>query len=261
MHIIESHESKQQPRYSPDRIPRAAQSVYAEAGNETLRQATAVARRSHESIRSHQAEFSEIPDRAERTRQRLAVAKQVKPVEAHDLEQWARQHHLLLDNDDFTRQWIRDGKKGETENETYYDEPSHRWIKRNNMLMHSTYLEFFHRLAMHNYLFPEAPVRLEGFVVNEGELMPVFSQPHVQADRGATLAEVVKYMSKMGFKQRRGPDFYNPDTGVLVEDLHDENVLVSPDGHLYIVDPIIFLDETGKSHRLAAYSNLDDIEA
>ena len=258
--IIESHELKQLPRYTADRIPRSAQSVYAEAGNETLRQATAIARRSHASIRENQAEFSEISDRAERTKQRLAIAKQVKPIEAHDLLTWAKAHNCLLDNNEFNKNWERDGKKGETENEVYYDEESHRWMKRNNMFMHSTYLEFFHRLALHNYLFPEAPVRLEGFVINEDELMPVFSQPHVQADRGATLAEVVKYMSKLGFKQRRGPDFYNPNTGVLVEDLHDENVLVSPDGHLYIVDPIIFLDDMGKSHRLAAYSNLDALE-
>ena len=133
-------------------------------------------------------------------------------------------------------------------------------VQTNNMFLHSTYLEFFHRLAMHNYLFPEAPVKLEGFVVNEDELMPVFSQPHVEADRGATLEEVVKYMSKLGFKQKRGPDFYNPDTGVIVEDLHDENVLVSPEGHLYIVDPIIYLDEQGKSHRLAAYTDLNELE-
>lgn len=257
--IIETYESKQ-PRYSPDRIPRAAQSVYEEAGNEVLKQATAIARRSHESIRENQAEFTEIPGRAERTKQRLAIANLVKPIEAHDLLKWSKQHHLLINNDEFTRQWIRDGRKGETENETYYDESSHRWIKRNNMFMHSTYLEFFHRLALHNYLFPEAPVRLEGFVVNDNELMPVFSQPHVQADRGATLAEVVKYMSRMGFKQKRGPDFYNPNTGVLVEDLHDENVLVSPDGHLYIVDPVIFLDDEGKSHRLAAYSDLSELD-
>lgn len=257
LNLIESYESQ---RYSFDRIPRAAQSIYAEPGNELLKEATSIAQRSHGSIRQDQAEFAEIPGRAERTRARLALAKVIKPIEEKDLTEWAKRRGALLDNNKFNEQWVRDGKKGESENEVYYDEASHRWYKRNTMFLHSTYLEYFHRVAMHNYLFPEAPLKLEGFVINEDTLMPIVSQQHVQADRGATKEEVTKYMSKIGFKHKTGVDFYNPDTGIIVEDLHDENVLVSPEGHMYIIDPIIWLDEMGKSHRLAAYSDLSELD-
>ena len=254
--ILEAHEPK---RYAFDRIPRAAQSTYAEPGNELLQAATAVAEGSHGSVRHHQEEFSEIPDRARRVKARLALANIIKPIEAKDLLAWAKRTNVLYNNDEFDRRWIADGRKGETENEVYYDESSHRWIKRNNMFLHSTYLEFFHRMAMHNYLFPEAPVRLEGLVVSDNTLMPVMSQPHVHATRGASKEEVIDYMKKLGFKHITGVDFYNPETGIKVEDLHDENVLVSPDGHLHIVDPIIYLDDAGKSHRLAGYSDLDEL--
>ena len=254
--ILETHETRP---YSFDRIPREAQSVYGEPGNEILKAATSIAERGHGSVRQNQKEFSEIPDPVERRKARLAISRVIKPIEAKLLHEWAIKSGVLLDNKEFDRRWEEDGKRGETENELYYDEKQHRWFKRNNMFMHSTYLEFFHRIALHNYLFPEAPLRLEGFVVNQGELMPVMSQPHVRAERGATKAEVINYMKKLGFKHKSGVDFYNPTTGVIVEDLHDENVLIDPDNpdHMYIVDPIIFLDDTGKAHRLKAYSNLD----
>lgn len=256
--ILEAHETKS---YSFDRIPREAQPIYGEPGNEILRDATSIAERSHGSVRSHQKEFAEMSSPIERRKARLALAKIVKPIEAKQLLEWAKRTGVLLDNNEFDRRWKEDGQRGETENELYFDEASHRWFKRNNMFMHSTYLEFFHRIAMHNYLFPEAPVKLEGFVVNDGVLMPVMSQPHVRAERGATKEEVVQYMKKLGFKHKSGVDFYNPTTGVIVEDLHDENVLVNPDDpdHMYIVDPIIFLDDEGKARRLAAYSDLEDL--
>lgn len=256
--ILEAHETKS---YSFDRIPREAQPIYGEPGNEILRAATSVAERSHVSVRDHQKEFSEITDPVERRKTRLAVSRIIKPIEAEHLLEWAKKSGVLLDNDEFNRRWEEDGRKGETENELYYDEASHRWFKRNNMFMHSTYLEFLHRMALHNYHFPEAPVKLEGFVMHEDTLMPVMSQPHVQAERGATKAEVVEYMKKLGFKHKTGVDFYNPETGVIVEDLHDENVLVNPEDptHMYIVDPIIFLDDEGKTRRLAAYSDLEDL--
>lgn len=255
--ILEAHEPK---RYSFDRIPRAAQPTYEETGNEILKAATAVAETSHRSVRQDQEEFSEIPERGKRVRARLALAKIIKPIEADNLLKWARRAKVLLDNDVFDREWMAGGKRGETENEIYYDESSHRWMKRNNMLLHSTYLEFFHRVAMHNYLFSEAPLRLEGFVVNQGELMPIMSQPHVQADRGATKQEVIEYMKKMGFRHVQGVDFHNPTSGITIKDLHDENVLVSPDGHLHIIDPLIYLDDEGKSHRLSAYADLQELD-
>jgi hypothetical protein len=258
--ILEAHETRP---YTFDRIPRKAQSVYGRPGNEILKAATAVAERGHVAVREHQKEFSEISDPVERRKARLAISKHIKPIEADLLLKWAKKTGVLLDNDEFDRRWEQDGRKGETENELYYDEASHRWFKRNNMFMHVNYLEFLHRMALHNYLFPEAPVKLEGFVLNQDVLMPVMSQPHVRAERGATKQEVIKYMQKLGFKHKTGVDFYNPDTGVIVEDLHDENVLVDPENpdHMYIVDPIIFLDDQGKTRRLAAYSDLEELNS
>lgn len=252
------YERNEQLGYRPDRIPRNAQSIYDKESNRLLQQATAIARASHESISKDTPEITEIPNGPKRREAVNKLSKLVKPQEERELYLWARKNHHLLDNDDFDRQWKRDGQKGEAENEVYYDEANHSWIKRNNLSYHSSYLEFFHRIALHNNLFPEAEYTLTGFVVKDNHLWPVLSQRHVQADRGASREEVLNHMKTLGFENIPNTDDYiNHQTGIRVEDLHDENVLVSPDGDLYIVDPVIYLTDDGKKGRLAAYTKLD----
>lgn len=66
-------------------------------------------------------------------------------------------------------------------------------------------------------------------------------QKALLAVRGADRAEVEAEMTLRGFYRRKADNYYNPDLGILVEDLHDENVLVSPGGSLLIFDPVIYL--------------------
>ena len=77
-------------------------------------------------------------------------------------------------------------------------------------------------------------------LVDDG-LQPVVTQKAFLAVRGAERNEVEAEMSKRGFYRRYADNYYNPDLGVLVEDLHDENVLISPKGSLLIFDPVIYL--------------------
>lgn len=252
--ITETYERK---RYAFDRIPYSAQSIYGSSDGKLIREATTVAEGSHGSVSDDQEEFTEIPQPDRRKAAKYRLFNVIKNKEERALYVWARKKRMILSNEEFIRQWTRDGKKGEAEHEVYYDEPSHRWFKRNTLSLHSTFLEYFHRLALHNYLFPEAPVRLEGFLVRYDHLYPITSQPHVHATRGATQTEVRIHMKAMGFAQiALTDDYYNEKTGIRVEDLHDENVLISPEGDMYIVDPLIYLDDEGKKHRLAAYTKI-----
>jgi len=252
-------------KYRFDRIPRGSQSVYDGEGGALLKEATTVAERSHEAIYADQEEWTEIKDPARRRAARNKYSNKVRPHEEVELYKWANSKGHLLSNEEFTEQWIRDGKKGEGENEVYFDEDEQAWYKRNDLGYHSTYLEFFHRMAMHNHLFPDTAVTLIGFVVAKSltdghvQLQPVFKQGDVVADRGATPSEVKKHMKVLGYTKITGAehDYINDEAGIVVEDLHDENVLVAPDGDLYIVDPVVYLTDDGKRHRLEAYSELD----
>jgi hypothetical protein len=48
-------------------------------------------------------------------------------------------------------------------------------------------------------------------------------------------------MTTLGFKRVRPWDFRNEELGLLVEDLHDQNVLYGPEGNVFVIDPIIYL--------------------
>ena len=59
-----------------------------------------------------------------------------------------------LDEAEFTGKWEDQGRKGESEHELYLDEPTQRWFKRNNFCYHGNWLEYVHRIALQNWLFP-----------------------------------------------------------------------------------------------------------
>ena len=45
-----------------------------------------------------------------------------------------------------------------------------------------------------------------------------------------------------GFKNKKNNDYYHPEIGIIIEDLHDENVL-SNEGVLQFIDTVIYLTD------------------
>lgn len=246
--------------YETDRIPQEAEPRDEGSGGPLLRQATDICRRSISASGAHKIpEFAHFPDRKSRQIGRHQAGKLIRPIEQEALYKWAKAESLILDNATFTRLWRDGGKQGETENQCYFqpgDDPANgRWYKRNDLSYHTTYLDFFYRMAMHNHLFPEAPLKLEGFVISRGidnmlMLKPVISQAHVIADKPGYRPNVETHMRTLGFERVRNDDYFNKKLGIWAEDLHDENVLEGRDGKLYIIDPVIYMDDDGKAHRI-----------
>jgi len=104
--------------------------------------------------------------------------------------------------------------------------------------MHLSWRQFFERMLAHNLYFPEAPLRLEGFVESEAGLCPLFTQPDVHAVSGAIRSVVEPFMRERGYA-RKGFDDYHSEL-LAVEDLHEGNVLIDEDGCLHVIDPVIF---------------------
>lgn len=113
--------------------------------------------------------------------------------------------------------------------------------KINNIQFHDTSLNFLDRLAIHNYIFPEAPYRVIGFGINKfGDFSVITDQPFVIAQRGADREEMKSYMTHLGYEYMGGNSYINDD--YLVEDLHPGNALITPQGNIAIIDPIIYLN-------------------
>ena len=79
----------------------------------------------------------------------------------------------------------------------------------------------------------------------DDELQPVVYQAIIETVRGVSQSEVESEMHKRGFHRRKADNYYSLTLGILVEDLHDENVLISPKGSLLIFDPVIYLARNG----------------
>jgi Serine/Threonine/Tyrosine Kinase found in polyvalent proteins len=242
-------------RYLPERLPPAAR--HAIEGT-IIAAAEGIARRCHEAVQPDQArEFAAQTRTADRRAGYFAVNRIVRPLEEDALRAWAPTTHLLLNAADFTRKWQEQGCKGESEHEIYYDQSLERWFKRNNLSNHGNWLEYFHRLALHNWLFPEAPLRLVGFIDDSGLFLPLVSQAHVVSQRGASECEIDELMQRLGFESFRAInparkyDYVNRSVGVEVNDLHDENVLISTTGETVVIDPVPMMEQESKIRRLA----------
>ncbi|PWU08967.1 MAG: hypothetical protein C5B50_28635 [Verrucomicrobia bacterium] len=210
------------------RVRERAYEAYARAGGPTLEAAATICRRCLG------------PDGAPSASEPPPKIKELQSRQERALREWAQASGLILEAETFGRHWEAQGRSGETEHDIYYDPSSGRWFKRNNLSYHLEWTEYFDRVVLHNYLFAEAALRFEGFVETTEGLKPIVSQPDIPAQRGANRKEVEAEMEKLGFRRIRGDDYERGD-GIVVEDLHDENVLLDDTGHFAFIDPVIYL--------------------
>lgn len=64
-------------------------------------------------------------------------------------------------------------------------------------------------------------------------------------------------MASLGFIPANGSsvDFVNPETGIIVEDLHQENAVITPEGNLTVIDPVIFCPQADTEAAVPAQSS------
>ncbi len=152
---------------------------------------------------------------------------------------------MLCDGRKFEHQWKESGEQQGAEHDVYFDPAKQRWFKRNHLTYHGNWLEYLQRLQLHAWLFPATALKLEGFVTHEEALLPLVSQAHVRAIRGANRDEVRQLMGEAGFSPvgtaSRPDDYCHAVLGMEVNDLHDENALIGTSGKVVIFDPVPML--------------------
>ena len=174
-----------------------------------------------------------------------ATEESIKRYEAAALFEWVLRADLLLNADEFTSRWVLGGCLEGGEHQVFGENGIA--YKRNNLAFHVSYLEYFERLFLHNWLFPDTMYWFEGLMLviesddEQPQLRPVVSQIALQAVRGATRDEVAAEMLLLGFAPRYEDNYVNADRTIFIDDLHDQNVLVDATGELLIFDPVIYL--------------------
>ena len=102
--------------------------------------------------------------------------------------------------------------------------------------------DYFDNLLIHNYFFPDTAYTLTGFLEDENKLFAVVKQSFVLYTENTNLGMVKNHLLANGFIHKKNNDYYHPVLGIILEDLHDENVLTN-NGVLFFVDTVFYITE------------------
>lgn len=162
--------------------------------------------------------------------------KQIKRQERERLEVFISEKSLWINDIDFTR-FVSEG----AEQRVYLKDSVHV-IKLNDAIYYELWEDYFYNLLIHNFFFPDTAYELQGFTKENETLYAVVQQSYVSMTECTELNQVKIFLTSNGFINIRNNDFYNPDLGIILEDLHDENVL-SRNNILYFIDTVFYLTD------------------
>jgi hypothetical protein len=94
-------------------------------------------------------------------------------------------------------------------------------------------------IAIHNLFFPETAYTLLGFTEKAGSLHAVLKQRFITADTQADLSDIKKFLFANGFENTKRNDYFNKELGLILEDMHDENIIVNSNT-LFFIDTVFY---------------------
>jgi hypothetical protein len=172
--------------------------------------------------------------RKKKTVQGTPKAKFLKEQETQVLIEFIETKQLWYDDLDESK-YIGEGAE-----QKVYEFSDQRFIlKLNDSIFYEFWEDYLNSLLLHNYFFPHLAYELLGFYKSD-KLYAIVKQPFVRSTESTDLKNVKEFLSANGFINRKANDYYHPGLGIILEDLHDENVLTE-DGSLQFIDTVFFL--------------------
>ena len=113
-------------------------------------------------------------------------------------------------------------------------------LKLNDAIYYTSWVDYFHNLLLNNLFFPDTAYQLLGFYKDLDVLYAVVEQSFVKATEKTNLSNVKIFLENNGFRNTKNHDYYNEELGLILEDLHDENVLTQ-NGMLYFIDTVFYI--------------------
>ncbi|HEX8357587.1 MAG TPA: hypothetical protein VF610_09255, partial [Segetibacter sp.] len=165
----------------------------------------------------------------------------VRFLEEEALKLWAVQAGIWVNEIDFNKRF-ENRKIGQGAEQAVYlrdDKPT--VIKVNTGNYHGNWGEFFLRILFHEILFPTTRYTTVGFTEVDGSFATIIEQQFALLVHGASRLEVEEYLKSFGFRRTKNDDYYNGHLGIILEDLHDENIFIE-NKHLLFIDPVIFVE-------------------
>jgi hypothetical protein len=160
--------------------------------------------------------------------------KQIKSEEAKSIKQFCDQNNFWTAAIDINT-FVSSGAE-----QKVYLHNEFKVYKLNDAIYYLTWEDYFNNLLLNNYFFPDTAYQLVGFYESESVLYAVVEQAFIKSDQDTELENVKNFLNENGFKNTRNNDYFNPDLGIILEDLHDENVLTY-EGNLYFIDTVFYI--------------------
>ena len=172
----------------------------------------------------------------EKTSSIIEINKHFKSQETTRLENYISKENLWIENIDFT-QYVSEG----AEQKVYLNDSEHV-LKLNDAIYYSSWKDYFYNLLLHNYFFSDTAYELLGFTKDNETLYAVVKQNYVSITSNTDLSKVKTFLTLNGFENNRNNDYINRELGIILEDLHDENVLTQNE-ILYFIDIVFYLTD------------------
>jgi hypothetical protein len=171
---------------------------------------------------------------SEETSTLVKTDKHFKREETTRLRTYIESHKLWVKDIDLNN-YVSEGAE-----QRVYLKDSKSVIKLNDSIYYLSWVDYFVSLLLNNYFFPDTAYNLLGFFESEDVVYAVVKQPFVKADEPTNLLFVEQFLNSNGFQKIRNNDYINSELGIILEDLHDENVLTCK-GVLYFIDTVFYL--------------------
>ncbi|MFE3871070.1 hypothetical protein ACFX5F_07525 [Flavobacterium sp. ZS1P70] len=163
-------------------------------------------------------------------------SKQIKTEEAKNIRQFCDQNNFWNTEIDITT-FVSSGAE-----QKVYLHNEFQVFKLNDSIYYLAWEDYFNNLLLNNYFFPDTAYQLVGFYESEEVLYAVVEQPFIKSDQNTVLENVKSFLDENGFENTRNNDYFNLDLGIILEDLHDENVLTFQN-NLYFIDTVFYITE------------------
>jgi hypothetical protein len=163
--------------------------------------------------------------------------KHFKDQEATAILEYARLHDFFFSDINKDR-YLAEG----AEQKVYLEQDGMYVIKLNDSIFYASWKDYFNSLLMHNYFFPSTSYELIGFNLENEKLYAVVHQPYIHTTADTDENMIRELMTANGFINKKNNDYFSDHLGIILEDLHDENVLTN-NGVLFFIDTVFYLTD------------------
>jgi serine/threonin/tyrosin kinase-like protein len=159
----------------------------------------------------------------------------IKEKQVGFLKSYAQNAGLWMESLPQGSQYLAEGG----ESKVYLSEDGRFVFKVNDAGYYATWTEYFNSLLLHNLLFSNSAYSLLGFIEIDEALLAVVQQLFVAGDQ-ASLEHIEEFLGFNGFAKSKRQDYYNSEFRLVLEDMHDENV-IAKDNILFFIDTVFYI--------------------